>query len=264
MQSQRPVLRQVQKLKMTPQLYQAVRLMALPLQDLKTTIEEELEKNPALQVEEDRSTVSLDSLPARESGDGEGDWFDHSSDSGYSRADGEAASDARRQFIEGALSQPESLQEHLLSQLALQPIPEDVFRIGELLIRNLDENGFHKEPIEILLQDEDKELIPKVLELVQGFDPVGTCVKDVRESLLAQIRLHPHPHPRAAEVVERWLEPLEKQRLREIERGMRISETALKEIVAFIRTLDPLPGPQFFPGRRPLRPARRAGRASRW
>ena len=101
MQSQRPVLRQVQKLKMTPQLFQAVRLMALPLQDLKTTIEEELEKNPALQVEEDRSTISLDSLPARESSDGEGDWFDHSSDAGYSRSDGEAASDARRQFIEG-------------------------------------------------------------------------------------------------------------------------------------------------------------------
>ncbi len=142
MQSQRPVLKQVQKLKMTPQLYQAVRLMALPLQDLKTTIEEELEKNPALQVEEDRSTVSLESLPARESGDGEGDFFDHSSDSGYSRADAEAASDARRQFIEGALSQPESLQDHLLQQLALQPIPEEWVRIGELLIRNLDENGF--------------------------------------------------------------------------------------------------------------------------
>jgi len=230
---------------MTPQLYQAVRLMALPLQDLKTTIEEELEKNPALQVEEDRSTVSLDSLPARESGDAEGDWFDHSSDTGYSRAEGDAASDARRQFIEGALSLPESLQEHLLAQLALQPIPEDIFRLGELLIRNLDENGFHKEPPEILLQDEDAELVPKVLQLVQGFDPLGTCVKDVRESLLVQIRMHPRPHPRAAEVVENWLEALEKQRLREIERGMRISEPALREIVAFIRTLDPLPGRNF-------------------
>ena len=114
MQSQRPVLRQVQKLKMTPQLFQAVRLMALPLQDLKVTIEEELEKNPALQVmEEDTSTVSLDQLPPRESPDAEGEWFDHSSDTGYSRADGDAASDARRQFIEGALSQPGSLQDHL-------------------------------------------------------------------------------------------------------------------------------------------------------
>ena len=246
MQSQRPVLKQVQKLKMTPQLYQAVRLMALPLQELKTTIEEELEKNPALQVEEDRSTVSLDSLPARESADAEGDWFDHSSDTGYSRADGEAASDARRQFIEGVLSQPESLQDHLLAQLALQPIGEEWLRIGELLIRNLDENGFHQEPPEILIAGEgEKDLLPKVMSLVQGFDPVGACVKDVRESLLVQIRHHPAPHPRAVEVVERWFTALEKQRLREIEKGMRITEARLKEIVSFIGTLDPLPGRNF-------------------
>jgi RNA polymerase sigma-54 factor len=245
-QSQRPVLRQVQKLRMTPQLYQAVRLMALPLQELKNTIEEELEKNPALQVEEDRSTVSLDALPAREHADGEGDWFDHSSDVGYSRADADAASDARRQFIEGALSQPESLQDHLLAQLALQPISEEWLRIGELLIRNLDENGFHQEPPEILFSEPaEKKLLPKVLELVQGFDPVGTCVKDMRESLLAQIHHHPTPHPRAAELVEHWLEALEKQRLRDIEKGMRISEVKLKEIAAFIRTLDPLPGRNF-------------------
>jgi RNA polymerase sigma-54 factor len=244
-QSQRPVLRQVQKLKMTPQLYQAVRLMALPLQDLKTTIEEELEKNPALQAEEDRSTVSLDSLPARESSDGEGDWFDHSSDTGYSRADGEAASDARRQFIEGALSQPESLQDHLLAQLALQPVGEDWIRIGELLIRNLDDNGFHKEPPGVLLQGEDADLVSRIIQLIQGFDPLGTCAKDVRESLLAQIRIHPRPHPRAAEVVGSWLDALEKQHLKEIEKGMRISEAVLKEIVSFIRTLDPLPGRNF-------------------
>jgi RNA polymerase sigma-54 factor len=245
-QSQRPVLKQVQKLKMTPQLYQAVRLMALPLQDLKTTIEEELEKNPALQVEEDRSTVSLESLPARESGDGEGDWFDHSSDTGYSRADAEAASDARRQFIEGVLSQPESLQDHLLGQLALQPITEEWLRIGELLIRNLDENGFHKEPPEVLVaEDSEKELLPKVILLVQGFDPVGVCVKDVRESLLVQISHHPSPHPKAAEVVAHWFDALEKQKLRDIEKGMRIPESKLREIIAFIRTLDPLPGRNF-------------------
>ncbi len=246
MQTQRPVLKQVQKLKMTPQLYQAVRLMALPLQDLKTTIEEELEKNPALQVEEDRSTVSLDSLPTPEGGDGEGDWFDNSSDTGYSRADGEAASDARRQFIEGAFSQPESLQDHLHAQLALQPIPEEWLRIGELVIRNLDENGFHKEPLDVLIAEEaDRKALAKILPILQSFDPVGTCVKDVRESLLVQIRAHPAPHPRAAEVVESWFEALEKQRLRDIEKGMRISESVLREIVAFIRTLDPLPGRNF-------------------
>jgi RNA polymerase sigma-54 factor len=242
-QSQRPVLRQVQKLKMTPQLYQAVRLMALPLQELRTTIEEEMEKNPALQVVEDRSTVSLDSLPAREKSEGDGDFFDHSSDTGYSRADAEAASDARRQFIEGALSLPESLQDHLLAQLALQPIPELWVTVGELLIRNLDENGFHREPLEILLKDDnEREVLPKVLDLIQGLDPVGVCVKDVQESLLVQIRHHPSPHPRAEELVRKWLAELEKQKLRDIEKGMRVSEAKLKEIIAFVRTLDPLPG----------------------
>jgi RNA polymerase sigma-54 factor len=38
LQSQKPVLRQEQQLRMTPQLYQAIRIMALPLAELRTTI----------------------------------------------------------------------------------------------------------------------------------------------------------------------------------------------------------------------------------
>jgi RNA polymerase sigma-54 factor len=245
-QSQRPVLKQVQKLKMSPQLFQAVRLMALPLQDLKTTIEAELEKNPALQVDEDRSTISLESMPEREKGVDEADYFDHSSDTGYSRAAGQEASDARQQFMEGVLSQAESLQDHLLWQLALQPIPENWRTVGELLIRNLDDNGFHREPPHLLLKEPgQQEILAKVMALVQGFDPPGVCVADVRESLLVQIRNHPDPHPRAAEVVEGHLEALEKQRLREIEKALRISGAVLREVTAFLRTLDPLPGRSF-------------------
>jgi RNA polymerase sigma-54 factor len=245
-QSQRPVLKQVQKLKMSPQLFQAVRLMALPLQDLKTTIEAELEKNPALQVDEDRSTISLESMPEREKGVDEADYFDHSSDTGYSRAAGQEASDARQQFMEGVLSQAESLQDHLLWQLALQPIPEDWRTVGELLIRNLDDNGFHREPPHLLLKEQgQQEILAKVMALVQGFDPPGVCVADMRESLLVQIRNHPDPHPRAAEVVEGHLEALEKQRLREIEKALKISGAILREVTAFLRTLEPLPGRSF-------------------
>jgi RNA polymerase sigma-54 factor len=245
-QSQRPVLRQVQKLKMSPQLFQAVRLMALPLQDLKATIEVELEKNPALQVEEDRSTISLESMPEREKGVDEADYFDHSSDTGYSRAAGQEASDAKQQFMEGVLAQAESLQDHLLWQLTLQPIPEEWRTVGELLIRNLDDNGFHREPPHLLLKEAgQEEILAKVMTLIQGFDPPGVCVADVRESLLVQIRNHPSPHPRAAEVVADHLEALEKQKLREVGKALRIGEPALRELIAFLRTLDPLPGRSF-------------------
>ena len=64
--------------------------------------------------------------------------------------------------------------------------------MAELLIRNLDEHGFHEEPPETLVKTEaDRRLLAPAMVLVQGFDPVGTCVKDVRESLEVQIRRHP-------------------------------------------------------------------------
>jgi RNA polymerase sigma-54 factor len=228
---------------MTPQLVQAVRLMALPLQDLKTTIEEELEKNPALTVEEDRSVVSLEDLHRRRGGDGERpDLFDHSSDPGYSREAAEEASEARRAFLEGVPNQPESLQDHLLWQLALQPVNENLRRVAELLVRNLDEHGFHEEPPESLVKTEaDRRLLAPAMALVQGFEPVGTCVKDVRESLAVQVRLHPAPHPRALEALAHF-ELLEHQRYREVERLLKVREEELAAILAFIRTLDPLPG----------------------
>jgi RNA polymerase sigma-54 factor len=245
-QTQRPELRQVQKLKMTPQLVQAVRLMALPLQDLKTTIEEELEKNPALTVEEDRSTESLEDLQRRRGGDGDRpDLFDHSSDQGYSREAAEEASEARRAFLEGVPNQPESLQDHLLWQLALQPVDEALRRVAELLVRNLNEHGFHEEPPETLVSTEtDRRLLAPAMALVQGLEPVGTCVKDIRESLEVQVRLHPSPHPRALDALAHF-DLLEHQRYREVERQLKVREEELAAILAFIRTLDPLPGSHY-------------------
>lgn len=63
MQFQRPLIIQEQRQKLSPQMIQSIRLMALPLQELKEEIQQELEMNPALEVVEDRSTMSLDSIP---------------------------------------------------------------------------------------------------------------------------------------------------------------------------------------------------------
>ncbi len=232
---------------MTPQLVQAVRLMALPLQDLKATIEEELEKNPALQVEDDPSLVSLEDLRLKRSGDDDRpDLFEHSSDPGYSREAAEEASEARRQFLEGVPNQPESLQDHLLWQLTLQPISSELRAVAELLVRNLDANGFHREPPETLVaSDAERAMLPRAMELVRGLDPVGTCVRDVQESLLVQIELDPNAPPGARALVAEHFELLERQKLREIERLMRIREEELKRLTAYIRGLEPMPGRNF-------------------
>jgi RNA polymerase sigma-54 factor len=244
LQLQKPVLRQEQRLKLTPQLVQAIKLMALPLPDLRLKIQEELENNPALEVVSDSSMVSLEEVTNKDPGDY--DVFEETSDAGYTRERAEQASNDKRQFMEGALSRPESLQDHLLWQLRLQPIGEKEFRIGELLIRNLDPKGFHIEQPEVLVKEDERELMESVKEMIQSFEPVGTCTADFRESLLAQIKNHADPHPRAYEIIENYMELLEKGKNREISRKVKMTESELDEVLDFIKTLNPLPARNFF------------------
>jgi RNA polymerase sigma-54 factor len=246
-QSQRPVLKQAQKLKMMPQLYQAVKLLSLPLPELKARIEEELENNPALQAQEDPSDMSLDRMDGKEEEERE-ELFETTSDSGYTtRRGGDGEADAKREFMEGVLTRPESLQDHLLWQLRLQPISPLWLSVGELLIRNLDENGFHRENPEILVTTEEEKLaIPGVMDLVQRFDPAGTCTRDFLESLAVQIKNHPHAVPGSLEVVEKHLDQLKKGKLKEIARVLRIGEDDVMEIKEFLGTLDPHPGRNYF------------------
>lgn len=243
MQLQKLVLKQQQKLKLSPQLFQAIKLMALPIQDLRLQIQEELDKNPALEVIEDHSTVSLEEVVQQNSDSYS--VFDETSDPGYTRQNGEEASNLKRQFIEGALTRPESLQEHLIWQLRLQAVPEEWFDIGELLIRNLDENGFHRELPEALVKAEQKETLSRVLALIQTFDPPGVCTADYRESLIVQIRNHPSPHPLGEELVSRYLVLAEKEKFAEISRKLKTEEQVVLDAMAFIRTLDPMPGRNF-------------------
>ena len=243
-QSQRPILRQQQQLRMTPQLYQAIKIMALPLQELRATIQDEMERNPALEMVQDRPEVSLDEAEKRSQEDP--DYFDDASDPGYLRSKiGDTREDTQRKFIEGVLSRSENLHDHLLWQLRLQPIGEEEFGIGELLIRNLDENGFHLEPPESLVRPGQLPRMNRIKDMVQSFEPVGTCTSGYRESLLAQIRNHPHPHPRAAEVVEKYLELLEREKHKEVARGLKVSVEEVLAIKEFLRELDPMPGRSF-------------------
>ena len=241
MQAQQPVLRQEQRLRMTPQLYQAIRIMALPLADLQLTIGQELERNPALEVVSEDPTDSLDELEDRP----EEELFGDSSDPGFQSLRTDADPDAKQRFLEGALQRPETLQEHLLWQLRLQPVDPEVLRAAELLIHHLDDNGFLLEPPETAAPDIDPVTLGRARRLVQGFDPIGTCVADYRESLTVQIRHHDAPAPHAAAVVEGHLDALERGRLDEIAHALDIPVGAVHEVLAFVRTLEPLPGRNF-------------------
>ena len=245
MQLQRSSMFQTQKFAMNPLIFQSIKMMEMPIIDLREKIEEELERNPALEILEDSTTISLDAatIPKRE----EYEYFESTSDSGFISSGAEVAADERQRFIEGALSHPETLQEHLLWQIRLEPIDENLRRLCELLIQNLDEDGFHKEPVDVLLRNEEPELIEKALKLVRGFDPVGTCTVDYRESLRVQVELLPSA-PRGMLEALSHLELLERGRISEAAKQMACSEKEIERVFERIKELSPFPGRYFATG----------------
>ena len=215
----------------------------MPIQELKFTIHEELEKNPALEVLEEKAEESIDSDLERPSEEYE--YFENTSDPGYTRGMGDQAGDSKRMFMEGALSRPENLHDHLMWQLRLQPISEMEFRVGELLILNLDDNGFHLEAPELLVRGKDSQIIPGMKKLIQGFDPIGTCVADYRESLLVQAEPRTDMPELTLPVLVEHFDLLEKGKLPDIARKLKTTVEQVQEILEFIKTLSPFPGRQY-------------------
>ncbi|MDA3951457.1 MAG: RNA polymerase factor sigma-54 [Spirochaeta sp.] len=242
MQYQRPALVQRQELRMTPQLLQSIQIMTLPMQDLKFRIQEELETNPALEIVEETPSVSLSDTEERGE---EYEYFENSSDPGFSSGSFQGDEDGKRMFMEGALSRPESLHEHLLWQLRLHPLPETDFQVGELLIENLDSNGFYIEDPERVVPDDMHRRIEPMRELIRTLEPTGTCVRDVRESLVVQARQLVDTPPLVITLIEDHLEQLERGKQKEIARELNATVDEIGEALDVIRSLTPFPGRMF-------------------
>lgn len=235
---------------MSPQLIQSIKLMELPAVDLRDRIEEELERNPALEVLKDNTLVSLDTMykPRRE----EDDYFESTSDSGYLNSGrGTAASDERRQFIEGVLSQSETLQDHLLWQLRLQTRDGELRRICEKLIQNIDNDGFNLEAPEILFNPSEgitTDALVRALLFVRRLDPTGCCTADYKESLAAQADAVYGGDAKKIKALIPFLNDLERGKFHLVERTLGFRENETAALFQKLKTLSPFPGRQWASG----------------
>ena len=243
MQLQKPALVQTQKLKLSPQMLQSINIMALPLMDLKARIDQELAENPALDAIEERESLSLDSIPEKIA---EESYFENSSDPGFrSSAYDQAASDSKQGFMENALSQPESLQEHLLWQLRLQSLSDKYQKLGALLIRNIDEKGFHIEEPEKLIPEQQHKAMQQVITIIQQLDPVGCCTRDYAESLEVQASLLHDVPPSIFPIIRHHLPALDRGKIKEVAKQLIITEAEVQHCLEILSSLTPFPGGEY-------------------
>ncbi len=263
-------IRLTQKLIMTPQLQQAIKLLQLSKLELQQVINHALLENPVLE-ETTGETLGIsdeetykNEAPERESFSDNSDefapldginlkWGDYLDDDLPEYRDFKhyrEGNDDDVPQLEQTLSKPSTLYDHLLWQLNLSSIEPEEKAIGEVIIGNIDENGYLRATIEEIkeLTDSSEDKILKVLNIIQSFDPTGVGARDLKECLLIQIEQLGFKNTIIEKIVAHHLYDFEKKRFNLIARKLNISLQDLSHAIKVIERLEPKPGRSFHSG----------------
>jgi RNA polymerase sigma-54 factor len=253
--TQRGELRQTQKL--APQMQQSLQILQAATLELRSLVQQELAENPVL--EDETMEISIEDQDMQED-DGFGEefsrlsqmddeWRDYMSQSRQTTPRC-AADEDKRQFMLDSLVRPLTLQEFLMEQLHTEGVEPRRQEMAELLIGNLDENGFlHTSLDDICLSYGLRmEELEQAKSLVQSFDPPGVGASSLAECLLLQLERLGRQRGLEYRIVSFHLDDLAHRRYPQLARKLGVSTDQIAEAAEFVSTLDPKPGRMFESG----------------
>ena len=267
-------LRQSQSLVMTPQLQQAIKLLALSNLEIEGFIAEELEKNPLLETGNEESEtaaptegdgfedapepVTADGLLQNGGSDDEAQLDidpsalsdDTGSDAGMDGALGMSGIDTRiggdgEADLDLLAADEISLHDHLLSQAGETLIDQDLLIAGQLIER-IDETGYLRADLLRLSHQLGVPMadLERVLKAIQGFDPTGVGARDLSECLALQAREADRYDPCMAKLINN-LDLVARGELGRLKRMCRVDDEDVADMISELRDYDPKPGLQF-------------------
>lgn len=240
---------QSQSMVLAPRMLRGLDMLAMSLPELRAELNRELETNPV--IEDVERTLEKDTVSQKEREAADRERFqeddypeDDSAPDSFYEADAEAM-DRRRSFLESRTTE-ETLEEHLLSQIATSEIDEAYFQLAEILIGELNDDGYFSGSIPdlVMVTGESEEKIREVLGVIMTFDPPGCGATTLEECLLAQIdKLDSSPYQdEVRELLEnRLLKDVAEGRLANVEKALGISHERYADVLSALRTLDPRP-----------------------
>lgn len=246
--------RQIQTL--APQLRQSLELLQVPVLELRALIQKELQQNPVLE-EKSADSIAIETPEGAETHPDEKELkfkedfdvlmrLDKETYDYFMREYEPADSDTerRRNYALEVRTREESLEEHLLAQLAYLKLSDLDRRIGELIISSINEDGYLTQSIEELAASTGYEAgsFYDVLALIQDFDPVGVGARDLKDCLLIQLQRLGHGASLAAGIVSDHLNLLAVKNYAEIARLMNAKLEDVRQAAKVVATLDPRPG----------------------
>ncbi len=266
-------LRQSQSLVMTPQLQQAIKLLALSNLEIETFIGEAIEANPLLDLSEapgdpapeaveDLRRTSLENSPVDQlMGEGRADddrpldidtaSLDRDRDTGdFGSTDFNAASGAGESLsIDERGESDETLAQHLHAQIGAQigaRHDAQTLFVARLLIDQLDESGYLPIPLREVVADLGIALseAEAALALVQALDPSGVGARSLAECLTLQAKEADRYDPCMARLIDN-LDLVARGEFARLRRMCQVDDEDFADMLAELRGYNPKPGLRF-------------------
>lgn len=255
---QRADLRLTQKLALTPQLQLQLKLLQLPQIELIQYIQLELIENPLLEVEEEFSTDQEIDISVEREETGEttvlnrlgkiiiDEYFADRADDGRDLGYFNPGIDEKPSF-EIFYSTSSDLSEHLLWQLRLSKAPDYIREVAEIVIGNIDEDGYLQASVEEIaaLADTSIDTVKKAIEIVHEFDPPGVGARDLKECLILQIKTLGLNNTIVHNLIEEHIEDIQRKKYEKIAKKLNIAVEEVLKAVGVIEKLEPRPGRNF-------------------
>ncbi|MFM9978350.1 MAG: RNA polymerase factor sigma-54 [Sphingomonadaceae bacterium] len=256
-------LRQSQSLVMTPQLQQAIKLLALSNLEIEAFIAEEVERNPLLESSPDDAddaadgaleavavsdegaadqTPEIDSVPSEPALDPEIVAETFSSDS---TADSVATPSDDGIDFDSFAGPSASLIDHLMAQ-AGEVLSGADLAVATQLIDMIDEAGYLSGSLLELAQRLGITLaaVERVLAVIQRFEPTGVAARSLAECLMLQAKEADRYDPCMAVLIGN-LDLLALGRIGQLQRLCMVDDEDMADMIRELRSYDPKPGLRF-------------------
>ena len=243
---------QEQRLILTQNMQQSIKLLQMSLHDLREYIDNEYSENPVLEVNEE--IISYDDAQANEEMQIE-DRYDHKkiaeelySDNYNDRSEksysGEDVSPLN--FIEKKIS----LKEYLQEQLVEVNIDQYMLTICQYIVESLDDRGYLEISIEELSEELNisEEEVEIALKLVQSLEPYGIGARNIKECLLIQsLKLNILDNI-IEQIILNHLENIADNKYEVVGKDLNISPREAQRYGDLIKKLEPKPSRGFYTG----------------
>ena len=231
-----------------------MRLLEVPACELLACINEELQKNPALEEGQDQNAEADNTELMQEEYEnplqnGDFDYRDYvEDDETYDTS----VMTGGRAHEDIPFSMGTSFAEYLKSQVYLTEMDKPDRHIAKFVVGNIDEDGYLRRTVEELVDDLSfreglvvpDEKMADIVEQIKQFDPTGVGAYDLQECLLIQLRRKKQTAAvcLAIKILENHFEIFSRRNFEKLQQRMEINEEQLRDAIAEIVRLNPRPG----------------------